>query len=293
MKKIISLCFMLLLTGAIVEAKTNDCLFECTAPYGLSAAPLRVISNATGSNILAEKIAQSIIKKEIRKNINGSYKVSLKSYSVADLKKGKFKSLEVQGKNLIMDGVSVSYFDAKTLCKFNYIEPDKTTNSATFKEDFWMGYNITLNESDLNSTMKTSSYTKIIDDLNTLAKDLSFFKVDSTRVKIRNNKLYYVVRISIPFVKNPQDIVMETDLKVRNGDISFVNARIVNEKFSLDIGKLSPILNYLNPLEFSLQILESKNTTVKVQNISIVDNKINISGTIFVPKDVVTEHKGF
>lgn len=293
MKKIICLFLMLILSSLTVHAKTSDCLFDCASPHGLSPVPLRLLTNATGSNILAEKVAQSIIKKEIKKTADGKYKVSLKSYSVADLKNGRFKSLEIEGKNIVVDGVAVSYFDAKTLCSFNYIEPDKKTNSATFKEDFLMGYTITLNESDLNTTMKTPGYTKVIADLNMLAKDLSFFNVDSTQVKIRNNKLYYIVRISVPFVRNTQDIVMETDLKVKNGDISFVNARIVNEKFSMDMGKLSPILNYLNPLEFSMQILENKNTTIKVQNVSIVDNKVNVSGTIFVPKDVVAEHKEF
>ena len=51
------------------------------------------------------------------------------------------------------------------------------------------------------------------------------------------------------------------------------------------------LLNNLNPLNFSLKILENKDANLQVQEAVIKDNKINVNGIITVDKDVVTECK--
>ena len=51
------------------------------------------------------------------------------------------------------------------------------------------------------------------------------------------------------------------------------------------------MVNYLNPLSFSLGILENKDATLTVKDAVIKDNRIDIDGTIIVLKDVVTECK--
>ena len=55
------------------------------------------------------------------------------------------------------------------------------------------------------------------------------------------------------------------------------------------MAKMVSALNYLNPLEYSLDVMENKNAVLNVQEVKIVDNKINILGIINVPKDVLTQ----
>ena len=116
MKKII-LILMLLTSVAYAQ-----CDLQCPAPYGLSSGVSRFFSSVTGQNFLAEKIGSALLKKAIKKNIeSGSIKTDLQSFSVRDLKNGKFKSIEIKGKDVDVQGVYITSFDVKTLCDFNYL----------------------------------------------------------------------------------------------------------------------------------------------------------------------------
>ena len=78
---------ILVLLGAIVISSTSafatDCSsFKCPAnPYSDNLS----ISNVTGTNFLAERIANTIIKKQVLKDSQGKYKVNLESYNIAAL----------------------------------------------------------------------------------------------------------------------------------------------------------------------------------------------------------------
>ena len=71
-----------------------------------------------------------------------------------------------------------------------------------------------------------------------------------------------------------------------NGQIDFTNTKLVNSKFSLDLKKIDGIINYLNPLDFSLNILENKDAILTVQNVKVKDDKILANGLIVIPKDI-------
>ena len=53
----------------------------------------------------------------------------------------------------------------------------------------------------------------------------------------------------------------------------------------MDLQKLDFILNYLNPLDFSVQILDNKDAKVSVDNVDIKNNQIVTSGVVVIPKD--------
>ena len=93
------------------------------------------------------------------------------------------------------------------------------------------------------------------------------------------------MKVEIPFVKHTQDIILVSDLKVVRGKVDFVNTKIVNESFNIDLRKIDRIVNYINPLDFSLNILENKDARLTVQSINVKDDKINIRGFIVIPQD--------
>jgi hypothetical protein len=243
----------------------------------------------TGTNFLAEKIGNLVIKKAIKKDSKGKYKVNLQSYNLTALKKGIFKSLEIDGTDTVTDEIYVSKVKLKTLCDYNYVDINNKDNTATFMEPFAMSFALQITENDLIKTMESKSYTELLRRVNSIGNTSKLFNIVSTKAKIEDNKLYYIMSVGIPFVKAKQDITIETDFKVRNGEIALNNTKLVTNVFKFDISKLEKIINYLNPLEFSMGILENQEVQTQVKEITINDNKIDISGVFTVEKGFVTE----
>lgn len=283
MKKII-LSFVLLL--AVQGVQAQDCsTLKCPAPYDLTSGFSRGMSTVTGQKFLSEKIGEKLVKKAIKKNItSGDIKVNLDAYSVRDLKAGRFKSLEINGKNVDIQGVYISSFNAKTLCNFNYIANDKKGNYIV-KEDIPASFNATITEEDLNKTMLSSDYKRMIDDINSIGGNFNIFQITSTNIKLKNDKMYYVLKYSMPFVRKTKELVITANLKVENGQIELANTSFLNNSMALDVDKLSKLINYINPLDFSAKILENKDAKFNIETVNISNGKITIDGNMTILKD--------
>lgn len=283
MKKIV-LGLVLLL--AVQGAQAQDCsTLKCPAPYDLTSGFSRGMSTVTGQKFLSEKIGEKLVKKAIKKKIvSGDIKADLDAYSVRDLKAGRFKSLEVSGKNVDIQGIYVSSFNAKTLCNFNYIANDKRGNYIV-KEDIPVSFNAVVTEEDLNKTMNSSDYKRMIDDINSIGGNFNIFQITSTNIKLKNNKMYYVLKYSMPFVRKTKELVISADLNVENGQIVLANTTFLNNSLSLDVDKLSKLINYINPLDFSAKILENKDAKFNIENVKISDGKIVVDGSMTILKD--------
>ncbi|MBR6098725.1 hypothetical protein IKP85_03155 [bacterium] len=285
MKKILLVIGLIALTAGAGHAITCDS-FRCPAnPYEGSFS----FSNLTGINFLAEKIGNAIIKKAINKESQGKYKVNLQSYNTGALKKGIFKTLEINGTNTVTDGIYISKVKFKTICDYNYIEIDNKQKTATFQEPFGMAYAFQITADDLNKTMLSSSYQEMIRKINNIGNTSKIFNVSSTSAKIENNKLYYTFRAAVPLLKMKQDITIQTDISARNGKVVLKDTKLVTNSFKLDMNKLEKLINYLNPLEFSLGIFDDDYAKTKVQEITIKDNVINLSGIVVIDEGTVTE----
>lgn len=284
MKKIlVMLGAMIISAGA---AFSTTCDMQCAEnPYENKT----FISNIAGTNFLGEKIANIIIKKEILKDSSGDYKVDLQSYNISALARGEFKSLNIVGTNTVTDGIYASYIRLKTLCDYNYIEVNNKENTITFKENFGMAYAIQFTEDDLNQTMQNSSYMEMIRRVNGIGNASKMFNISSSSVRIKDNKLIYVMKVAIPLLNVKKEIAIETDVKARNGKIIINEAELMTEYFKIDAYKLSSLINYLNPLDFSMKLMKNKDANMQVKEIAIKDNKINVSGIVTVDKDVITE----
>ncbi len=282
MKKIL-LTILLLAAGQMSFASCDT--QNCIPPYDLTSGVSRFFSKVTGQNFIAEKVGESIAKKAIKKEISsGKIDVNLKSFSTRDLKAGRFKSLEITGKDIVVDGVYISYFKTKTLCDFNYVVQDKN-GDVIVKEDIPVYAETTITEDDLNNTMNSADYKRLVNDINMLGGSLNLFQIVSTSVKLKKGKMFYIMKYSLPFVRKPQEIVISADVCVHNGEIILANTNFVSENLTLDINKFSKLLNYINPLDFSAKILENKNARFNIRNVNVAGDKITIDGMITVLKD--------
>lgn len=282
MRKIILLLGLLL---AVNNTSYAACDYSCTAPYNMNAKYKTFFSAISGYNSFVENKAESILEKEIAKFIvSDNLKVDIESFSPGDLKNGIFKSSEITANDLVVNDIHLSYLNLSSLCDFNYIKSNGS--DVTFMEDFPMSFDIVMTQDDINRTMKHERYQKIVKDINKLAaKSGVGLQIESTTVAIKANKFYYIIGVNVPFVRREQKLVFESELIIKNGNIDFHNTKLVSGPFKLDLKKVDFIMNYLNPLDFSVNIVANKKAEIKVKNVEIKDNQILTDGIIIIPKD--------
>lgn len=277
---------VLLLLGLLICFSTAsygaECSYTCVEKYNMNNKFSSFISSITGLNFTRTKITEAVIKKTINNSVKGGkLNVNIDSYSAKDLANGIFKSLTISGKNISIDNIYISSLELKSLCDFNYIEYDRKGN-LTFKEDFPMSFEMQISADDINNSMQSEKYKKIINNVNKLG--FGGIKVSSTEASIRGNKFYYSFNISIPFMKD-RKIELTADLNVKDGQIDFENTRLSSNSFKLDLKKIDFLMQYLNPLDFSVNIFDNKNAKVYIRNIAIKNNIITTDGVIIIPKD--------
>ena len=282
MRKIILLLGLLL---AVNNTSYAACDYSCTAPYNMNAKYKTFFSAISGYNSFVENKAESILEKEIAKFIvSDNLKVDIESFSPGDLKNGIFKSSEITANDLVVNDIHLSYLNLSSLCDFNYIKSNGS--DVTFMEDFPMSFDIVMTQDDINRTMKHERYQKIVKDINKLAaKSGVGLQIESTTVASKANKFYYIIGVNVPFVRREQKLVFESELIIKNGNIDFHNTKLVSGPFKLDLKKVDFIMNYLNPLDFSVNIVANKKAEINVKNVEIKDNQILTDGIIIIPKD--------
>lgn len=282
MKKIILLLGMLV---AVNSACFAACDYSCVAPYNMNTKTRTFFSAISGYNSIVENSVEATIKKEILKFASAdNLYVDLESYSPGDLRNGIFKSIEIKANNVLINDIHLTSLDLRSLCDFNYIK--QSGSDVVFMEDFPMEFNMVMTQDVINKTMTHARYQNIIKELNRLANSYGVgLQIASTKVAIKANKFYYIIGFNVPFVKREQKIVLETDIRVKNGKVALNNTRLVSGPIKLDLKKIDFMMNYLNPLDFSVKILENKEAQVNVKNIEIKDNNIIADGIIIIPKD--------
>lgn len=253
--------------------------------YDLSSKGAQITSKITGMTFLTEKIAQMVIKKELKKATKENFKVTMKSYSANDLMHGRFKSLKISGKNLDIDGVYLTSLEAKTLCDFNYVELYK--NNIKFKENMVMDFSMEISSQDLQKTIQSTGYLDKLNKTNLSCFGITFFKLNGADVQVKNNKLYFTVKVTTPMSANPIPIVVRSDLKVEDGNIVMTKIDLVNVFTVIDLSKITYLMNALNPLTFSTEILNNKDSKMSIKTVDIIGDKISVKGNIFVPKNTL------
>ncbi len=261
-----------------------DYVSKCSpAAYGNVSSNWQKVSKYSGATFFTEQVANSIIKKELKKATKENFRVHIKSYSAKDLAQGRFKSLQISGKNLEIENAYITLFELKTLCNFNYVEFGK--DYLRFKENMVMDFTMEISDFDLRRTMKSSGYLDMLNNTNISALGLTLLKLENADVKIKNNKLFFTLKVSSKLLPMPVDMILKADLKVEDGQIVLTKVDFVNAYTRMDLSKAAYLLNILNPLTFSTDILENKKSKLSVQNVNIVGDKIIINGLVFIPKN--------
>lgn len=284
MKRVILILVLILFYTTQAYAACDYSNMCALKAYDISSKRCQITSRVTGMTLLAEKIAQQIIKKELKKATKAKFKVEMKSYSAKDLMQGRFTSLKIYGKNLDIDDAYLTYFEAKTACDFNYIVLDK--KSIKFKENMVLNYAIEISNQDLKKTVQSTGYLDMLNKTKLSAFGITFFKLDKADVQLKNDKLYFTLNVTTPMSSNPIPVIVRSDIKVEDGNIVLTKIDLVNAYTVIDLSKITYLLNALNPLTFSTDILNNKSSKMKIQTVCIKGDRIYINGNVFIPKNI-------
>jgi len=270
MKKILISFFLFLFMSLPVFSKTDN----------ISVDYLKNKKHFAIMNPIAEICAQKIIKKSLKKEINGDIKVKFDGYTVSSMKQGVFKYLEINAKNSVIENVEIPRFIIKTDSDFNQI--DITKKPAKIKTDSVLSYEMELNEKSLNQALNHKEYFKTLNKINDLAYPL--FVLYDVNVQIKNNMVYIIMDYNFPISpsKKNKQFTVSTDFKVENEEIKAKNIHIDSLYGNLQLNKVTNLINLLNPLSFTLSLLNENKCKGKIENVKIEDNIIKINGKIFV-----------
>ena len=234
-------------------------------------------------NPVVEKIAEKAIKKSLKKEFKGSYKVDFDGYTLGSMRAGIFKNFVVKGKNLEIDEIEIPYLKLTSVTDYNWI--DYKAEPMVYKSDMTFLYEMDLTEDSINSALKHKSYKKKIEKINNIAYPL--FTLYETRIKIKNNKLYIIMEYNLPLAsfKRNKTFIVSTSLKVENNKIYANNVNIDKSYGNLSLNKVTNLINLLDPLTFTLSLIESKDCQGRVDSVTIMDDIIKINGRINIKKN--------
>lgn len=253
----------------------------CPNGYDLTSGWNRFASRVSGSNFLHKTILEQYLEKQISQYAQGKFNIKIDSFSTADLKDGKFKSLNATGENVVFDGVSASKITLNSLCTFNQLEKTENGNYR-FVTDFPANVSIELNADDLNRITTTTDFKKTIRQIN--QNLLGFLRIEDVKFEITDNKLWYNFTASTPFSPNKQNARFGTGLNLSNEEIKVSNTETSGKPTILSILNMTDALNYVNPLDFSVKILENNIINADVNELLIDNDKIILKAFINIRK---------
>lgn len=215
----------------------------------------------------------------------------MKSFSAKDLAAGRFKSLKITGKDLNFDGVFVSKFSAETVCDFNYVLVSK--KDIKFKENFAMTYSMTVSDDDLQNTILSKDYINFLHSLNVKKRRFNLMELKDVDVKFKDDKFLFSLKMDNTVFNYliPLNFDVSTALSVKNGKIVLSEVEMLNLNQKINLTQLTNLLNTINPLSYTVDILNNKDSKIAVDTVDIKGDKLVIDGTLFVPKNTVERNK--
>ncbi len=269
MKKIVVLIIVFVLNFLAVCAKTDK----------MSADYLKNKKHFAIMNPLAENIAEKAIKKSLKKQTDSDFDINFQGYTFLSMKAGIFKSLDIKGQDVIIETIKIPYIRIKTLTDYNWI--DYKQKPPVIKTAMTYAYEIHLSEESINQALTNRKYQKTLEKVNNIA--YPFFKLNNVETKLKDNKFYMILGYNFPLAPSKKDknFIISSKFKIINHRIKADDIGINSAYGNIEMSKVANLINLLDPLSFTLSILDTKKCNGQIENIKIIDNIIQINGKIY------------
>ena len=112
-------------------------------------------------------------------------------------------------------------------------------------------------------------------------------------VRLKNDKLYFKLQMNnkvfsynIPVFMN-----VSTKMKVEDNKIKLTEVTLENLNQKINLTQFTNMINMINPLNFTVDLLGNDKTKVSLQSMDIKGDKLVLAGTMFVPKNAQETRK--
>lgn len=238
-------------------------------------------------NPIVEGFAERAIKKILKKETNKNFKVKFDGYTLSSMKQGVFKNLEMSGEDFKIDDIDIVYLSIKSVTDYNYI--DYRQKPIVMKSDMVYAYEIHLNENSINTALDKKDYKKVMEKVNNIAYPM--FLINDVRIRIKNNRAHVIVDYNFPLAKTKKDrtFAMSSKFKVDKTTNKIIadDVAVASAYGNLQSSKVANLINLLDPLSFTLKLVDKKKCNGRIENVKIVDDIVQISGKIFVKAESV------
>lgn len=285
-KRFIFILVLVLLTTSIANAQTCLNVGEqaCPAVPKVNGPISSTLSTVTGMNWLISNTLESQVKKQLNKALNGDFKVQITPFGAKSMLQGKFKKIEFNSDSAFVEGLYLSNIKAESLCGYNhfvYKNGEVYTN-----ENFILGFYANITSEDLQKSVMSPEYTKLLNSLNVSLGKITILKVFDPKAEIKNDRLVFTVKVISPATFNePRLISTDMGLAVENGKLLFTNIRTSPDLHTHNLNSLLPIINKINPFVINTAILNNPKSSIQIKDVIFEGNKIAIKGVVIVPKN--------
>lgn len=256
----------------------------CPTSQKVSGPVPATLSKITGMNFLISSVIESQVKKQLDKAMTADFKVNITPYGAKSLMAGKFKKVTAHADSAYLEGFYLSNINAESLCPYNhfvYKGGEVFTN-----ENFLLGYSAEVTSADLQKTIATPVYMKLLNSMSVNVGNISVFKVFDPKAEIKNNRFVFSLKVLSPLTFGaPKTISTDMGLAVSEGRITFTDVRTTPNLASVNLNSILPVINKLNPFVYKASILNNPKSIIKVRDVNFVGNKIVIKGMVIIPKN--------
>jgi len=282
-KKLILLFVLVFLITTPVFAACDYMNLCPSSPYGKTPSAAKKFADATGATSWVENFAQNLIQTELKKATNQDFQATVKIFGTQELLDGQFKSLEISGKNIEIEGFHFTSLKIQTLCDFNHI--NISSRPITIKQNMVLAVSAEISGADLRNTIEYKDYSAAVSKTNVTQLGISSFRVYSPTIIIKDNKLYFTINATPKGPYPPMDIAIAANIKAQGGRVVTSRIDYVNLYTGFDLTQLSNLANTLDNLNFPISLKNNQKGEVQIQNINIAGDRIFANGLIFLPKN--------
>lgn len=238
------------------------------------------IEKITGVDFIERKGAEAIIEKYLRFTLKSKINFKLDAPNAKALRNGEFKSFTATAKKIQVDGVSLSDFEAKSVCPYNRFLMKK--DYIGFPYDIPVSFSATLTNDDMNYMFKKMEEQNP-ESLKIPFGKLTLAKVSGLTWKTENSKARIMFKIITPIVDTK--VTYTTSFNIINGQLSMGNSTSnLNAQMQKNVNRF---LRKFNPFTQAIELAEDAQASLDITHIIMQGDKIYVKGVFLIPRNCV------
>lgn len=234
------------------------------------------IKKITGLNFISKKIVEIAIAKVLNDEFyKSNISTNLEIFNSHRLKNGEFKALEFKSERLRYRALSLSEFNAQTICSYNKVA--YANKKIYFPIDLPLKFEGKITNLDLQNVINSEEFQREL-------KKVSI--IGDLKVEIANNFINFTIPIKTFFSEKPLNIKFKANIEVDNNKIVLRNITFNRKSNIINNDIIASLINQINPIMYEINSANGKFCKLFITKAQIVDNEIRTNGVLIINKNI-------